>query len=165
MMPVVNRSGREGLQPISPSCRDGGIERAMRHTTKSAVLVLLPCVLIAHARADEPTVITWSCEGMLTPIYGANKPEAPQLLQKTSVIVNLDEQIVFFMGYLVPIETVDEASINFGGMQVVDYGFNVAIRGHVDRLTGRMDATTVLSDPTKEPDPNTATVHYDVVCK
>jgi hypothetical protein len=137
----------------------------MRHITESVVLALLPLVLIAHARADEPNVITWSCEGMLTPIYGANKPEAPQLLQKTGVIVNVDEQTVFFMGYLVPIESVDEASINFGGMQVADYGFNVAIRGHVDRLTGRMDATTVLSDPTKVPDPNIATVHYDVVCK
>jgi hypothetical protein len=52
---------------------------------------------------------------MLTPIYGANKPEAPQRLQKTGVIVNLDEQTVFFMGYLIPIESVDGASINFGG--------------------------------------------------
>ena len=25
-------------------------------------------------------------------------------------------------------------------------------------------ATTVLSDPTKQPDPSTATIHYDVVC-
>jgi hypothetical protein len=128
-------------------------------------LVLLPLLLIPHARADEPNVITWSCEGVLTPIYGANKPQAPQLLQNTGMIVNLDDQTVFFMGYLVPIQSVDEANINFGGMQVVDYGFNVAIRGHVDRLTGRVDATTKLSDPTKEPDPDTATLQYDVVCK
>jgi hypothetical protein len=38
--------------------------------------------------------------------------------------------------------------------------FNVAIRGDVHRLTGRMDATTVLSDPTKGPDPDIATVHW-----
>jgi hypothetical protein len=109
-------------------------------------------------------VITLSCAGTLTPTYGANKPEAPQPLQKTGLVVNL-EQTVFFLGYVVPIDEVDEVSINFGGMQTVDYGFSIAVRGNIDRVTGRMDATTVLSDPTKQPDPNTATIHYDVVCK
>jgi hypothetical protein len=93
------------------------------------------------------------------------KPEAPQPLQKTGVVVNLDEQTVFFLGYVVPIDEVDEASINFGGMQIVDYGFRIAVKGNIDRVTGRMDATIVLSDPTKQPDPNTATIHYDVVCR
>jgi len=32
-------------------------------------------------------------------------------------VVNLDEQTVFFLGYVVPIEAVNEASINFGGTQ------------------------------------------------
>ena len=137
----------------------------MRRIIKSTVLALLPLVLIGHARADEPKVITLSCEGTLTPSYGANKLEAPQLLQKTGVVINLDEQTVFFLGYVIPIYDVDEASINFGGRQAVEYGFSIAIRGNIDRITGRMDATTALSDPTKQPDPNTATVHYDVVCK
>jgi hypothetical protein len=128
-------------------------------------LALLPLVLGDHARADEPKVITLSCEGTLIPSYGANKPEAPQALQKTGVVVNLDEQTVFFLGYVVPIYDADEASINFGGRQAVDYGFSVAIRGNIDRITGRMDITTVLSDPTKMPDPNSATIHYDVVCR
>ena len=75
----------------------------------------------------------------------------PQPLQKASVIVNLDEQTVFFFGYVITIDDVDEASINFGGRQIVDYGFSVAIRGSIDRVTGRMDATTVLSDPTNNP--------------
>jgi hypothetical protein len=86
-------------------------------------------------------------------------------LQKTAVVINLDEQTVFFLGYLAPIQDVDEASIAFGGTQVVDYGFSMAITGNIDRKTGRMDVTTALSDPTKQPDPNTATVHYDVACK
>ena len=51
-------------------------------------------------------------------------------------------------------------------MQIVDYGFSVAIRGNIDRETGRMDATLVISDPTQQPhDPNTATIHYELVCK
>jgi hypothetical protein len=137
----------------------------MRRIIKSAALALVPLVLISDTRADAPNVITLSCEGTLTPTYGANEPEAPQPLQKTGVVVNLGEQTVFFLGYVAPIYDVDEASINFGGRQVVDYGFSIAIRGNIDRLTGRMDATTALSDPTKQPDPNTATVHYDVICK
>ena len=137
----------------------------MRRIIKSAALALLPLVLIGHARANERKVITLSCEGTLTPSYGANKLEAPQLLQKTGVVINLDEQTVFFLGYVIPIYDVDQASINFGGRQAVGYGFSIAIRGNIDRITGRMDATTALSDPTKQPDPNTATVHYDVVCK
>jgi hypothetical protein len=139
----------------------------MRRIVKTAAWALLLLVLGGHVRAAEnqPQVMTLSCDGMLTPTYGANKPEAPQPLQGTGVVVNLDEQTVFFFGYVVPIYDVDEASINFGGRLIVDYGFNVAISGSFDRVTGRMDATTVLSDPTKQPDPNTATIHYNVICK
>jgi hypothetical protein len=45
-------------------------------------------------------------------------------------------------------------------------GRNVAIRGNIDRSTGRMAATLVMSDPAQQPsDPNTAAIRYDVVCK
>jgi hypothetical protein len=129
----------------------------------------LLCYLIGvgHARAaeNESKVTTLSCDGTLTPTYGANRPADPQPLQKTGVVVNLDEQTVFFLGYVVPILDVDEASINYGGRQIVDYGFSIEIMGHIDRPSGRMDVTTVMSDPTKQPyDPNSATIHYDVVC-
>ena len=140
----------------------------MRHIIKIAALALLPLVLGGQARAaeNEGKVITLSCDGTLTrTYYGANKPADREPFQTTTVVANLDEQTVFFLGYVVPIDEVDEASINFGGMQIVDYGFSIAIRGNIDRVTGRMDATTVLSDPTKQPDPNTATIHYDVVCR
>ena len=140
---------------------------AMRHIIEIAALALLPLVSGDHAPAaeNEGKVITLFCDGTLTRTYGANKPADPEPLQKSAVVVNLDEQTVFFLGYVAPIQDVDEASIAFGGTQVVDYGFSMAIWGDIDRKTGRMDATTVLSDPTKQPDPNTATVHYDVVCK
>jgi hypothetical protein len=112
-----------------------------------AALALLPLVLTGHARADEPKMLTLSCEGRLTRTYGGNTPEAPQPLQKTGVVVDLDQQTVFFLGYTASIYDVDEASINFGGTQLVEYGFRIALRGNIDRLTGRMDATTALSDP------------------
>jgi len=78
-------------------------------------------------------------------------------LQKTDLVVNLDEQTLFFLGYVVSIYDADEASINFGGRQTVEYGFSITNRGSINRITGRMDATTALSDPTKRPDPNTTT--------
>jgi hypothetical protein len=140
----------------------------MGHIIKTTALALLLLLLEDHARAaeNEPNVITLSCDGMLTATYGANKPEAPQPLQKTSFVVNLDEQTVFFLGYVVPIEDVGGASIKFGGTQTVDYGFGVAIRGNIDRATGRMDAMLVMSDPTQQPsNPYIAAIHYEVVCK
>jgi hypothetical protein len=151
------------------NCRPGKIGRAgkaMGHIIKNAVLVLL-LLLQHHARAaeNEPNVITLSCDGMLTATYGANKPEAPQPLQKTGLVVNLDEQTVFFLGYVVPIESVDEASINFGARLTVDYDFSVGITGHIDRSSGHMAVTTTTLDPTKPNDPDIAALRYDVVCK
>jgi hypothetical protein len=90
-------------------------------------------------------------------------PESTVLTSQQTV-VNLDEQTVFFLGYLVPIESIDEANINFGVRQAVEYGFIIAISGHIDRATGRMDVTTVTLDPTKADDPNVVAVRYDVVC-
>jgi hypothetical protein len=139
---------------------------AMRHLTKTAALALL-LMLGGHALAAEnrAKVITLSCDGTLTRIYGSNKPaDHAEPLQKTGAVVNLDEQTVFFLGYLVPIESIDEANINFGVRQPVEYGFIIAISGHIDRATGRMDVTTVTLDPTKAGDPNVVAVRYDVVC-
>ncbi|MFZ1152552.1 MAG: hypothetical protein WAR76_22930 [Xanthobacteraceae bacterium] len=109
-------------------------------------------------------MITLSCDGTLTRTYGANKPADPEPLQKTGAVVNLDEQTIFFLGYVVPIESVDEASINFGAMQIVDYGFSIGITGHIDRASGRMAVTTVTLDSTKPNDPNIAALRYDVIC-
>src|SRR5215469_10149136 len=115
----------------------------MRHITKIAALALLPLVSGGYARAadNEGKVITLSCVGTLTRTYGANRPADPEPLQKTGVVVNLDEQTVFFLGYIVPIANVDEASIDFGAMQTVDYGFRIGIRDHIDRASGRIDIT------------------------
>jgi hypothetical protein len=139
----------------------------MRHLIKIAALPLLPLVLLGYVRAaeNERQVMSLSCEGTLTRTYAANKPSDPEPLQTARVVVNLDDQTVFFLGYVVPIESVDEASINFGARQIVDYGFSIGIRGHIDRASGRMDVTTMTLDPTKPNAPDIATLRYDVVCK
>jgi hypothetical protein len=140
---------------------------AMRYIIKIAALALLPLVLGGHARAaeNEGKVIPLSCDGTLTRAYGADKAADPEPLQKTDAVVNLDEQTVFFLGCVVPIESVDEVSIKFGGRQMVDYGFSIGIAGHIDRASGRMDVTTITVDPTKPNDPDIATLRYEVVCK
>src|SRR6516165_191823 len=134
--------------------------------SRFAALAILPLVLGGHARAadKEGKVITLSCDGTLTRTYDANKPADPEPLQKTGAVVNLEELTVFFLGYVVPIESVDEASINFGARQMADYGFIIGITGHIDRASGRMDVTTVTLDPTKPNDPNIAALRYEVIC-
>ena len=138
----------------------------MRHLLKTAALALLPLVIGSHAQAAENgrAVITLSCDGTLTRTYDANKPADPEPLQKTGAVVNLEELTVFFLGYVVPIESVDEASINFGARQMADYGFIIGITGHIDRASGRMDVTTVTLDTTKPNDPNIAALRYEVIC-
>lgn len=115
----------------------------MRHLIKIAALTLLPFVLGGHARAaeSEGKVITLSCDGTLARAYGANQSAGQEQLQKTSAVVNLDEQTVFFLGYVVPIESIDEASIKFGARQTVDFGFVISITGQIDRRSGKMTLT------------------------
>ncbi len=139
----------------------------MRHLIKITALTLLELVLVGRARAidNEGTVITLSCDGMLTPTYADNRPANPQPLQKAAVIADLNEQTVFFLGYTVPIESVDEASIKFGARQNIDYGFIVEISGNIDRSTNQVNATLVMLDPTQPRDPVTATIRYGMVCK
>ena len=161
---------RGAVKSVKRPCLHGdesvNIGWAMRPLIKFAALPLLPLVLLSHARAaeNEGNVIALSCEGTLTRTYGANQPADPEPFQKTSVVVNLDEQTVFFLGYVVPIESVDEASINFGVRQLVDYGFSIGITGHIDRANGRLAVTTATLDPTKPNDPSIATLRYDVIC-
>ena len=135
----------------------------MRWTVSAVLFASLLMAQQQAAAENEPKVITLSCDGTLTATYGANKPKNMEESQKISVVVNLDDQTVFFLGHVVPIYDVDQISINFGGRQMVDYGFS--IRGHIDRASGRMEVTTVTLDPTKPDDPNIVTLRYDVGCK
>jgi hypothetical protein len=138
----------------------------MRRFLKVAALALLPILLAGQTRATETEgkVITLSCEGTLTRAYGANKPTDPEPLQKMGAVLNLDEQTVFFLGFVVPIVSVDEASIKFGARQTVDYGFSAGITGHIDRVSGRMAVMITTLDPTKPDDPNIAALRYDLIC-
>jgi hypothetical protein len=76
----------------------------MRCITKTTALALLPLVLGIHARTaeNEPKEFTLSCDGTLTRTSDATKPMDMEVLQKISVVVNLNDQTVFFLGYVTP---------------------------------------------------------------
>ena len=98
---LVSQSRLPELLLSHLSGRQGSREGDEAHHQERGISITAAC-LNRSARADEPKVITLSCEGTLTPSYGANKLEAPQLLQKTGVVINLDEQTVFLLGYVIP---------------------------------------------------------------
>jgi hypothetical protein len=140
----------------------------MRYIIKVTASALLPLLIGGHAQTaedNEPTVITLSCDGALTRKSDTNKPMDMQELQKTLMVVNRDDHTVFFLGYVVPLSNFDQVNIDFGGTQLLDYGFSMSISGHIDRASGRMDVTTVTLDPTKSDDPRIATLRYDLACE
>jgi hypothetical protein len=59
-------------------------------------------VTVAFSKDRLAIGITLSCDGTLTATYGANKPKNMEASQKISVVVNLDDQTVFFLGNVVP---------------------------------------------------------------
>jgi hypothetical protein len=89
----------------------------MMRRTVTAVLLALVLTAEPGAQADEPKVITLSCNGTLTPKYGTRSAD-PKPLQKVGVVVNLDEQSVSFEGFVTHINDVDAANINFSGKAV-----------------------------------------------
>ena len=137
----------------------------MRNVTKTSALMLLPLVLSgghAVAAENEPKIVTLSCDGTLT-----GKAHEPKPIEKMGVVANLNERTVSFIGFIAPIGSADEASINFNGEQIGPMGsgpeYTTRIDGILDRVTGHMIADTmtffikrmgVIGED-----------HYDLLCK
>lgn len=111
-------------------------------------ILFLSLVIVAHAQASEPTVITLSCEGTVKTNVGNNEGQR-KVINKVGVVVDLAEQTVSFAGYAAHIENVDAAIVFFGGGE--DHA-----TGEIDRASGVMSATTVKD--------NLAT-SYELFCK
>jgi hypothetical protein len=121
-------------------------ERRMTNIIKITAIALLPLLLAGRgAQAVEATVITLSCDGTTT--LGDAKPEP---FNKIGVVVNFAEHTVSFLGYVVPITSVDAANVSFEGqVKTSSFGttLSMTVSGSVDRVTGAMTATT-LTTPT-----------------
>ena len=76
-------------------------------------ILFLSLVIVAHAQASEPTVITLSCDGTVKTSVGNN--EGPRkAINKLDAVVNLAEQTVSFAGFVAQIENIDGAVVFFG---------------------------------------------------
>src|SRR6516225_845268 len=96
-------------------------------------ILFLSLVIVAHAQASEPTVITLSCDGTVKTSVG-NIEGPRKAINKLDAVVDLAEQTVSFAGFVAQIETIDGAVVFFGS------GIDPAI-GNIDQVTGVMSAT------------------------
>ena len=96
---------------------------------------LLTMICLSSAQAEEPTVITLSCDGT-TKVY-VKSDESINPVTKMGVVVNLAERVVSFDGHVAHIDHVDAAFIYFGGDSVKD------TTGYIDGKTGSMTATNM----------------------
>ena len=101
------------------------------------VLCTSPLTMISFssAQAEEPTVITLSCDGT-TKAY-VKSEESINPVTKMGVVVNLVERTVSFDGHISHIDHVDAAVIYFGGSNVTE------ATGYIDGKTGVMTATNM----------------------
>jgi hypothetical protein len=96
---------------------------------------LLTMIGLSSVQAEEPTVITLSCDGT-TKVY-VKSEESINPVTKMDVAVNLTERTVSFDGHVAHIDHVDAAVIYFGGDTVKD------TTGYIDGNTGSMMATNM----------------------
>jgi len=74
---------------------------------------LLTMICLSSAQAEEPTVITQSCDGT-TKVY-VKREESINPVTKVDVVVNLAERTVLFDGRVAHIDHVDAGTIFLGG--------------------------------------------------
>jgi hypothetical protein len=96
---------------------------------------LLTMIGLSSAQAEEPTVITLSCDGT-TKAY-VKSEESINPVTKMDVVVNLAERTVSFDGHVSHIDHVGATVIYFGGDSVKD------TTGYIDGKTGCMTATNM----------------------
>jgi hypothetical protein len=116
-----------------------------------------------RAQAADPTVITLACDGTLTDTSSSTAvpvDHQPKPMEKLGVVVNLNAGTVSFLGWNVPISTVDPATIGFGGNdvgpvgQITDKtGYTSRVDGTLDRVTGRMVADAMTYETKNSPIP------------
>ena len=100
-----------------------------------ALSTLLTMICFSSAQAEQPTVITLSCDGT-TKLY-VKSDESINPVTKMGVVVNLAERTVLFDGRVAHIDHVDAGTIFFGGDSLKD------TTGYIDGKTGVLTATNV----------------------
>ena len=97
--------------------------------TNITTILFLSLVVVVHARASEPTVVTLSCDGTVKTSVGNNE-EPRKAINKLDVVVDLANQTVSFADFVAQIENIDGAAVFFGS------GMDPAI-GNIESSNGR----------------------------
>jgi hypothetical protein len=97
---------------------------------------LLTVIRLSSAQAEEPTVITLSCDGTAK-VYVKREEGEREPISHLAVVVNLAERTVLFNGRVTHIDHIDARTIFFGGDNVKD------TTGYIDGKTGVMTATNM----------------------
>jgi hypothetical protein len=118
--------------------------------------------LLGLAYAADPIVFALSCDGTVD-VTGWSKP---QPTERMGVVVNLEDKTVSFKGWAARINYVDAAHIQFGGKQLGQQieGVDITITGYIDRVTGHMTASAMMTDPSLPTSSPTDTT-FDMYCK
>ena len=108
---------------------------------------LLGLLLMAGAAAQTPTVINLVCDGS---VKQSRQEEVTEYsIASVGVVVNLTDQTVAAFGIVMQIDHADAGEISFSGEGPRPTTGTVSITGGIDRTTGVLLMTRVLSDTDK----------------
>jgi hypothetical protein len=111
---------------------------------------LLTLICLSSAQAEEPTVVTLSCDGTAK-VYVKREEGKREPISQLGIVVNLTERTVLFDGNVVHIDQVDDAGvIYFGGDKTQ------GTTGYINRPTGATRAINMGSE---------VATYYELVCK
>jgi hypothetical protein len=102
-------------------------------------MVLLAVLLPGYGvQAAETAVLTLSCDGTVTRLTDDNKTER---IANWGLLVNLPEGTVTGFAHVARVDMTGEVYVDFSG----ESG-NWSMHGSIDRITGRVSATTASRD-------------------
>ena len=102
-------------------------------------MVLLAVLLPGYGvQAAETAVLTLSCDGTVTRLTDDDKTER---IANWGLLVNLPEHTVSGFAHVARIDKISEVLVDFSGTSG-----NWSVYGFIDRITGRVYATTASTD-------------------
>jgi hypothetical protein len=134
---------------------------------RAGAFLLLVWGFAATAQA-QPVTLTLACKGTTTFPADSSDPDAKQPISM-GIIVNFTERTVQGFGfpglldYPVKITAANDVTIAFGGSSHAFPTSVASIMGSIDRVTGDVEATSMLSDPKTNKTISTTT--YALLCR
>src|SRR5262249_17731542 len=119
-------------------------------------------VVVSTADAQQPATLTFACKGTTT-------SAGEQSLFRMSIILNFANRTVQGFGspdlieIPVRITGVNDVLVTFGGSQKLFENSESSIGGSIDRVTGDLEATQILSDP--KTGRTVSTTSYELHCR